>query len=245
MRWIFVSLLVVNLLLLAWGMVFREAPGPAIGAPRPVTPYAYSDVAALRLLSESGMPAATKTVVPDSAPAQSIPRPSVPEKDGKPLCEMVGAFAGRAEAEQFIERLNAIDIQSSIRELELPGGSRYQVYLPPEVSHKAALRRLTELQAKKVDSYIIPKGELENGISLGMFSQENLAKQHLHDMEAIGLKPKMNIIERTYWETWVMLEPGQGGKMSSLAWERVMEGINDIERRQNFCLDVASQDNIH
>ncbi|SMF45135.1 hypothetical protein SAMN02745866_02926 [Alteromonadaceae bacterium Bs31] len=245
MRWIFFSLLFLNAVLLVWGMVFAS---PAPLASSQSAPFKYSDVETLVLLSES-----THT---DLANVNDFPESGIasgeldtgsapPSKDENPLCEMVGPFKDSGQADLFLERLAAIDISAELKELELPAGSRYQIYLNPEGSHKEALRKLTELQSRKIDSYIIPKGELANGISLGMFSHEDLAEQHLKKMRSLGLKPEKKVIERTYWENWVMLAPGEAAKMSSLAWGRVMEGINDIERRQNFCLDVASQDNIH
>ncbi|WP_185232262.1 SPOR domain-containing protein [Teredinibacter franksiae] len=242
MRWIFLSLLFLNLVALAWGVVFKGG-AEAVVSGRPA-PFAYKHVEQLELLSESGLSAGQAMVREPVKGAKAL-LVQVPTKDGVPLCEMVGPFGDAELAADFVERLAAMDVDSEIKELELPAGTRYQIYLPPADSRKSALRKLSELQAKKVDSYIIPKGELENGISLGMFSREDLSKEHMRAMEAIGLQPETNIIERTYWEIWTMLAQGEGGKMSSFAWARVMEGINDLERRQNFCLDVASQDNIH
>ncbi|WP_075186046.1 SPOR domain-containing protein [Teredinibacter haidensis] len=244
MRWIFFTLLFFNVLALAWGVAFYE-PGQQVVTSKPA-PFAYKRVAPLVLLSEgASLVDGEQNLVGVSSVVNTSSGPSYPTKDGKPLCDMVGPFKDREQAQTFTERLAAIDIRSEIKELEIPAGARYQVYLPPEASHKAALRKLAELQAKKVDSYIIPKGELANGISLGMFSREELAKQQLVEAKAIGLDAEVNIIERTYWEIWTMLTPGEGGKMSNMAWSRAMEGINGLERRQNFCLDVASQDNIH
>ncbi|TVZ38205.1 hypothetical protein P886_2559 [Alteromonadaceae bacterium 2753L.S.0a.02] len=235
MRGIFVTLLAVNVLLLVWGFIARE---PAVVELAPIKAFKYGGVAKLELLSEAS--GVNPPVSLQRSTAIDQPPTVDSLQDNKPLCEMVGVFKDQEQAGLLLERLEAIDIVAEIKEVELPAGSRYQIYLPPAPSRKAALRKLTELQAKKVDSYIIPKGNLENGISLGMFSQEVLAKDHLKKMQGIGLEPKMNVIERTYWEIWVMLAPGEGKKMSSLAWSRVLEGLNDIERRQNFCLDVAS-----
>lgn len=243
MRWTFFSLLFLNAVLLLWGMVFAS-PEPAATAKS--APFKYKNVDSLRLLGELQDDELSERLDAASL-VESTPglASGVPVAEGRPLCDMVGPFKDLAQAGLFLERLSAIDIAAETKELELPAGSRFQIYLPPEGSHKAALRKLTELQSRKIDSYIIPRGELGNGISLGMFSREELADQHLRKMRSAGLKPEKKVIERTYWENWVMLAPGEASKMSNLAWGRVMEGINDIERRQNFCLDVASQDNIH
>lgn len=244
MRRIFLSLLVFNVLALVWGWLSDDSEAHA---QLRATPFAYKHVDTLQLLAEVDRSALVS--IPDAARAKGAAevdaRSAIPSKDGRLLCEMVGPFKDRQQALDFTERLVAMDVDAEVKEVELPAGSRYQIYLPPEDSHRAALRKLAELQAKKVDSYIIPKGELGNGISLGMFSKKNLAEQRMRDMRGIGLAPEMNVIERTYWELWAMLAPGEDGKMSKLTWSRVMEGINNLERRQNFCLDVASKDNFH
>lgn len=176
------------------------------------------------------------------SPAVNAPEPEpVKRHDGKPLCELVGPFGDMEKAEEFIEKLKGVEVSGGVKEIELPSGTGYWVYLKPLRNRKEALRRLSELQAKGVDSYVIPKGELENGISLGMFSQKGLADARLKEMSAVGLEPQLKEIERSYREIWVMLNQGEGAKMSKYTWENLLKGINMLERRQNYCLDVASQ----
>lgn len=241
MRWVFVSLLGINALVFAWGVMFDSDQLSTVDVRE--SPFAYKGLPELQMLGEVGdIQAASGREKRAPSAAKSF---DVSKIDSKTLCEMVGPFKDSAAAEDFTSRLSAIDIASSTKDLELPAGPGYWVYLKPAENRRAALRRLAELQARGIDSYVIPKGEVENGISLGMFSQENLAKARLAEMVAIGLEPYLDTIERTYRETWVMLNPGEERKMSNLTWDRVMEGLNHLERRQNFCLDVASQDNIH
>lgn len=240
MRWIFFSLLILNAATLVWGLVFEDEEEPANFSE---TPFSYKGVTTLTLLGEGQSEVVALPLQATTARASNIQLPS--KVDGKALCELIGAFKSHELAASFVERLTAIDIKSEVRDLRLPAGPGYWVYLEPEANRKAALRQLAELQARKIDSYVIPKGEMENGISLGLFSQENLAKTRLKEMQAIGLTPKLDTIERTYREIWVMLQHGEDAKMSELTWSRTMEGFNKLERRQNFCLDVASEDNIH
>lgn len=243
MRWIFFSLLIMNAATLVWGFVFEKETEMG---PSSVQAFSY-DAPRLKLLGEGNTELAAlnagRSLTSPGKPkiASLLPLPAT--VNGKDLCELVGAFKSRELATNFVERLSAIDVKSEIRDLRLPAGPGYWVYLEPTENRRSALRHLAELQARKVDSYVIPKGELENGISLGLFSQENLANLRMKEMQAIGLSPKMDTIERTYREIWVMLRHKEDAKMSSLSWSRAMEGFNKLERRQNFCLDVASEDN--
>ncbi|WNO09688.1 SPOR domain-containing protein [Teredinibacter sp. KSP-S5-2] len=243
MRWIFISLMVANLAVFAWGMVFDSDEHASQPARKLAKRDPFPNIDEIKLLSEVDIPAAPVDMAADEL--SELSGPEVIEKPSKPICEIVGAFPGREQADNFVERLRAYDVQSELKELDLPVGEGYWVYLEPEATRKEAYRRLSEIQARGVDSYVIPKGELENGISLGVYSKESLAQDRFKKMKALGLEPKFKTIERTQREFWVMLKHGEGLKMSNLSWERVIGEEKSLQRRQNFCLDVASQDNFH
>lgn len=244
MRWIFFSLVFFNLLAFAWKMVMVPSE-PHQSKVSKNTRNPYTQFPELILMSELSSSDQASATLPRQrqkpSQANSELASSQGEAESRPFCELVGPFKSTADAENFVERLNAIEISSSVRDIELPAGPGYWVYLEPQASRQDALRLLGELQAKRIDSYVIPKGELVNGISLGMFSKKSSSDVRIKQIRALGLEPKIDEIERSYHETWVMLAPGEGAKMSSLSWERAMDGINLLQRRQNYCLDVASQ----
>lgn len=278
MRWIFITLVTVNLAVFAWSMVTGSG-GPVPSQPKPLK-NPYSQYPELALLSELDEPlpaigavdlvggdhvdgVADIAEVGESSTEPLLAEPSevvslveledavvegrveealsLPRHKDKLLCELVGPFESSDVAGDFIARLKAIEVVSSVRDLELPAGLGYWVYIEPLASRREALRMLGELQAKRIDSYVIPRGELVNGISLGMFSKKRLSDARVKEMAAIGLDPKVEEIERSYREIWVMLNPGEDAKMSKLSWERATEGIKALQRRQNYCLDVASE----
>lgn len=286
MRWIFVTLVVINMVAFAVGLIVSPGSRSQVQPlASKVRPNPYQNLPGLMLLSEmksstSNQVGAAKVqrtaAVDDDKIAeatqkrqqasfqqkeqtqqkqQRAPQPSPPSqvnarvqkptkerrrRGGQSLCEMVGPFKSRSAADEFNERLQAIEIKAALKDIELPAGIGYWVYLEPVATRKEALRHLAELQAQKVDSYVIPKGELANGISLGMFSRKVLSGARVKEMESLGLKPKVEEIERSYNELWVMLELGEGDKMSEYSWKNVLDGLNLVERRENYCLDVAS-----
>jgi len=248
MRWIFFSLALFNLIAFAWGMA-ASSKGDQTAESSKKLREPYAGFPQVRLLSEQESSSgrslgasrierieAAGLLKGNSSKARIMPL----EHAGRLLCELVGPFESNKVAADFVQHLLTIEISSTIKAIELPAGRGYWVYLEPVSSRRAALRKLGELQAKQIDSYVIPKGELANGISLGMFSKKSLSDTRVNEMRSIGLYPKVDEIERSYRELWVMLDPGEGMKMSDLSWERAMEGLNMLERRQNYCLDVAS-----
>jgi hypothetical protein len=164
---------------------------------------------------------------------------------GPELCELVGPFDDIVLAGDFVERLSSIDIRAELKELELSVGQSYWVYLAPLDSDREAHKVLGELQVKHVESYIVRKGRLTNSISLGMYTRELLAEARLREVALLGYEPVKEVIERKQIELWVMLLEGEGEKMSVFTWEKMLNGINFKERRQNLCLDLASSENIH
>ncbi len=269
MRWIFITLAVVNLLVLAWGLVAGSGGQAPTHHKKLKNPYGqYPEIVLLSEVltkevddtvgsqEEGELPSVSVSaqegegfsdsegVIRGSDDSGTPPEVEeyAPQADGgKLLCELVGPFESSDIASDFVERLKAIEVGASVRDIELPAGAGYWVYLEPKSTRREALRVLSELQSKRIDSYVIPKGELENGISLGMFSKKALSDARIKEMVSIGLEPLVQEIERSYREIWVMLDTGADSKMSSLSWERAMEGIKGLERRQNYCLDVASQ----
>ena len=261
MRWIFLTLFFVNLSVLAWGLVSKSGQSASsvanshINAARGV-----AGVASIELLSELASAESQTYKVPEVESAVTAieqRKESLIEKGlggsdadaskamvgGKKVCEMIGAFSSRAKAAVLIERLRAVEVTAEVREIDLAVGERYQVYLPSLPNKEEAFRKLAELQASGVDSYVIRKGKFANSISLGLFRKKSFAESHLKGMQDIGLEPKIEVIEDTVRELWVALGYEQAAKMSAFTWKNVMDGINNVERRQNFCFDVASGEN--
>lgn len=238
MRWIFFTLLMVNVAFFVWKglVVVPDAVGPQAGASPSVLAgeglVLLSEVVEVEELSPLSV-VENKELLPLAAPI---------EEEGEPLCTLVGPFSKLITAENLVENLRALEVEASLQDVEVSEGSGYWVYLAPEVSRKAALQRLHELQAKKIDSYVIPKGELANGISFGMFSREKLALARKEVMIKEGYDAKIHEIKRSHHEVWVMLQAGELAKVDETVWLRLQKQEPDLEKRQNFCLGVASEE---
>lgn len=214
-----------------WRML-SPAPSPHTEKAHHPPVVASSNMQSLQLLNEVSHVQMQRRAAPvvDQAPS---------------VCLMVGAFASVEEMQQFVLRLAALDVRAFEHAVELSAGEGYWVYLRPLVNRNEARRRLAELQARGVDSYIIPKGELENGISLGVFTRRDLAEARLAELSRQGLSPKLHNIERSYRELWVMLGEAEEHKLADSVWRSLMQENISLQRRQNLCSDVASAKNFH
>lgn len=156
------------------------------------------------------------------------------------MCTYVGPFKALLPAEYFVEHLSALEVEAEVQRVEVPGEPSFWVYQAPESSRKAALRKLHELQAKGVDSYVIPKGDLENGISYGLYNREDRAKGRLELILKKGYAADIRRVDRTFEEVWVSLGVSEAEKVGEELWFELMNREDGLEKRQNFCPDVAS-----
>jgi len=168
---------------------------------------------------------------------QSVPSP---ELSAGEKCELIGPFAELLHAEYLVERLTSLEVSASVKQVEIADGKNYWVYLKPEMSEKEALRRLSEIQqSKAIDSYIIPSGELANGISFGQFPNEKEASIKAEQIRAQGYAAEIKEIPKTHNETWVEVREKSDQKVSEEKWLVLLKEEKAIERRQNYCLGVA------
>lgn len=234
MRWIAASLLIINILALAGQLLLPQQRPPQV-----VTSVTLDrnlpSLALLRELDE----ATVEGMISEKERRREAARAG--GEGDQPLCTLVGPFPELLKAEYLVEHLAALDVSARIQDIEIPGEQSYWVYLPPRDSRKQAFNQLRELQAKGIDSYVIPKGELANGISFGMFSQADLAASRLEDMRGRGYAAELKEITRSYRETWVVVPAGQAGRLSPESWQQMLADGGDLERRQNFCPPVASE----
>jgi hypothetical protein len=235
MRAIFLVLLIANLAFFVQQHFFKHSSTTA--SVRPVTSGVDETKNNLQLLSEIGGV--------DGLRKQSSP--SVIEKHSEPsvqngeLCTMIGPYEQLLQAEYAVERLNALGVNAQITPIEIQEGESFWVYLKPEMSEKEAVRRLYELQKKNIESHVITKGELTNGISFGRFADYAEAEARLTEIKNQGYGAAIKRLPKTIQETWVVIDSGFAEKVDDSVWGDLLAKQSGLEKRQNFCLGVASQ----
>lgn len=157
------------------------------------------------------------------------------------LCTMIGPYGQLLQAEYAVERMNALGVVAHITPVEIQEGESFWVYLKPEMSEKEAVRRLYELQKKNIESHIITKGELTNGISFGRFADYAEAEIKLNEVKSQGYDVAIKRLPKTIQETWVVLDAEFAEKVGESVWVDLLSKQTALEKRQNYCLGVASQ----
>lgn len=186
MRWVFYSLLVVNLVYLGFKLtqVVSANRQPVLSATQPEAAPGQR----LVLLSES----------PQAAKAGR--RQAVAS-----LCPVVGPWSTPQSAKAGAVQLQAAGLAGQVKVLTIQKDRLNWVYLPPYGDRERALLVLRELQDHGVDSFLVKEGEDANAISLGYFSSAESAEGLRVKMRNAGYPAFVRETSKSVTEYWFYL----------------------------------------
>ncbi len=221
MRWMFLWLVVLNLFYYVWHQ--QQAP-LRVTEIAPLT-MAQDSKRDIRLLSESSAPPRREAT--EVQPTEAV-------------CLFLGSFELMANAAALEQRLLSLDIQSRVQSMDAAAGVDYWVYLPPLASRQASLRQLRELQARKINSYIITQGDLANGVSLGIFPRSDSAQSVMQRLRDAGYEPSLRELTRAHRSFWVRISPQSRRLADDALLERLALDFKGLEQQLMPCEGVAS-----
>ncbi|HLD66951.1 MAG TPA: SPOR domain-containing protein [Pseudomonas sp.] len=226
MRWLFLLLVVLNLFYYVWHQ--QQAP---LRAKEVASLALYQGGRQdIRLLSESsGVPARREVAAVSVAP-------EVVEA----VCLYLGGFEQEDAARVIEQRLLSLDIQSRVQSVSAAGGTDYWVYLSPLASRQASLRQLKELQARKIDSYIITQGDLANGISLGIFPRTDSAESVMQRLREAGYEPRLRELSRAQRSFWVRIAPESRRLADETLLQQLAQDFVGLQHQLMPCESVAT-----
>ncbi len=220
MRTFVVLLFLLNVVYLAWNfnLANNSQPKPLLdNFPSP------QDIQQLSLLSEV------------EVPIQQI------ENGNSQYCFSIGVFDNVAESETFVTESGLSDFVYQIQLIGVEGQPDYRVYMPPFNTFLAAQRRLDELKANDIESFIINSGELTLGISLGLFSFEESALTVQAELAAQGYPTAIQELAHTETELWVNLKELPEGGFSDSQWLQILEDSPGLQKIEKLCETIAPE----
>lgn len=122
----------------------------------------------------------------------------VPDVGDEEHCTVMGWFDDEASALAAAARLSA-ELNARVLEavaVERPLDDFYWVLIPPLADRSSALTRSRELSAQGIESYAVPSGEYENGISLGLFRSRTSAERILAQRTEQNIEARLVILPR-------------------------------------------------
>ena len=213
MRWIIVTLVFLNMLYFGWEY-WQKHSAPV--QPEQVQVPVESDSAGqdLVLLTErlpvSTSPAPPPSIAPDRPKIEPPQMPPMIREPERKVCARVGPFTSEADSMAAVSQLQAAGVKTAAAAPQEAVNVQHWVLLLPVESRRRALQTLRELQARKIDSYLITSGQMKNAISLGLFSRETLAKGVQEKIREAGYPAEIlrkEKPEKTFWVQMTVSQP--------------------------------------
>lgn len=166
----------------------------------------------------------------DSQPVSADESGSAPPAEGPVDPNVVCYTIGPLDNEDDISALDAwFDAQGSqakLRTDERREVASTWVFLPPLESRAAADARVLEMQAANIDDiYVIPRGDMANAISLGLYSQESSLQRRVDQLEERGFVPSLEPRYRTVIASWFDVTTSADQPMTVGVLDQVFPGL--------------------
>lgn len=213
MRWLFLGLLIVNALYFVWSQQSLTVKTVE------VKPVAVQEGDARQ--------AQVKLVNETSGLQRQLPATKLRHEQAEIM--LLGGFADKELAKTLQQRLLGLDIQSKISAIDSQVDVEYWVYLAPLASRQASVRQLKEMQARKIDGYLITQGDLTNGISLGMFAREDSAQSVTQRLRDAGYEPLIRVVERSQRLYWLAIAENSRRLVAQSLLQQLIQDFSEMK----------------
>ena len=255
MKWVILGLVLTNVAFFGWRlsqdqeMVVTDSAPPAAGVAMVNRLLLVSEVESgvLRRRRELPSQQAAQPLQPQSSEqlagkreeAASVPLARVlalpPVADRE--CYTLGPLENEDDISALGAWFNAQGSQATLRSDERREVTSTWVFLPPLASREAADARVREMQAANIDDiYVIPRGDMANAISLGLFSQSDTLQRRVSQLEDRGFTPSVLPRYRTATASWFDVTTSAAQPMTVGVLDQIFP---DLIIRQVPCGDAA------
>ena len=256
MKWVILSLVLTNVVFFGWRLSQDQEVVVADAAVPPATGAAM--VNRLLLVSEVESGVLRRRREPPSQQPASPPRPQSPEPLAEPReetasvsldevlalpqeadreCYTIGPLENEDDISALSAWFSAQGSQATLRSDERREVTSTWVFLPPLESREAAAARVREMQAANIDDiYVIPRGDMANAISLGLYSQNDSLQRRVSQLEGRGFTPSVLPRYRTATASWFDVTTSAAQPMTVGVLDQIFP---DLIIRQVACGDAA------
>lgn len=232
MPWIFLTLMLANVVYFGWNFIQAGQPES-----RPAAAMMAQEGARILLLSERpALPGTGSDVmeVAEAVEGEPAPLPEAIGAKGAPQCYTVGPFTSSSVLMRFTERMK--DKRFSLRVDERKLATKdYWVYMPAFTSRVKADEKLRELRSMGVESFVVSEGSYVNAISLGHFSRKELAQSFRDKMAASGLVVEYREVVESQVSKWVFLSPSRSKSNLRAVIDEELQRDKGLRREAAAC----------
>ena len=162
--------------------------------------------------------AAAPDAVPGPTPSVPVDTPEAPLPDSAEAlvtapapvaapgttCLTVGPLGEDAPVDAVGEWLKGLGAEVEVRSDERREVALYWIYFPPTATRAEAVTQVERMRAEGIDDVlVVPKGDMANAVSLGVFSRTDSRDRRLKELNDKGYRPSIAPRYRTKRATWV------------------------------------------
>jgi len=249
MRWIFYTLLVINLGYFAWSLA--EPWRATAKAPVQSLPPERADGRDIQLLDEA-RDAALRYSPQVAAPDPKVDRPVDKPPEGSvgvtdqqtpaegARCAVFGPLMDERVSLRLISELRERQVAARLEKEALSSTMSYWVYLPPFASQQQALTMIGRLRQNDIQSFLITEGALRTGLSLGVYQDAEVLEGLIARLQGMGLSPEVVNKSQRYYIYQVLVPMVQGQIPIAEILSEVQQQYPQMQYRQKVCKSVAS-----
>lgn len=242
MRSLFVTLLVINLSYLVWGVAFSEKNSTPTIVQQP------QGEQTLTLLSEQAAVIAANTKKQLSSKVGKTPKVNAkldkilpPSMTPAKTCYSLGPILEEKNSKKLEQKLKQNGFNPKHKAITDKEPKSYWVYFPAEKSLEAAKAVVNQLQIADVDDYfIIRKGKYTNAISLGLYNGYSRAKIRIRALKKLGFNPKVQTRYRQVTRHWLDFQETDTKRLKTSIWENIEKG-NPLQKLARPCEDSLTK----
>ena len=136
----------------------------------------------------------------DEVQVDEVSRLELAASDAAPVetCAAIGPFETREEAAAASARIESAGGEVRIVTESEVGEPDYFVYIEPAASRDLAHRIWQELVGQGIDAFVIPRGDRENGVSVGVFTIRELAVAQRDRVAELGYMVSLRAVRRSH-----------------------------------------------
>ncbi|MBW2942847.1 SPOR domain-containing protein [Zhongshania aquimaris] len=222
MRWFFLLLLAINAVFFASHWTSSSSGGFDL----PLVSAEKNNISLLSELDREGSLSA------NGALNIAITEPSVEE-----VCLLLGPYKAKEELGGVIDEISGSELLIETYERS----ADYWVYLGPYSSFSGAAKVSSELRDRRIDNFIIRSGELQNAISLGVFTTDERANVHSKGLLKKGYSAAVKRVVKEGERYWLSFRGREGEDGYVTAAKLMQENVdNNKSLEKKSCNLIAS-----
>ena len=237
MRWIVITLFVINAAYFVWQQQFVATQISATPATTDKQLRLASEVQEIATPVAEAPPVAEPPASTETKTEQKTPPVTETQRPQPLACYSIGPFMlvnDVSNTARIFEGTEAIATQQRATAERNQIG--FWVYVPPLESLQAARTVLRDLQNRDVhEVLIISEGVKANAISAGVYNVEAQAQERRDSIRALGYKAEIDPLYRTQPQYWLDVELTKSKTIPAKLWQKVSKNFPNITQTPRSC----------